>query len=64
MTTYGVPLMKHTFLHEAETKKALATFILNSERLSMGAECEAFENKLVAYGESIEEINIDWKIFK
>lgn len=25
---------------------------------------EAFENKLVAYGESIEEINIDWKIFK
>ncbi|MCC6309189.1 MAG: DegT/DnrJ/EryC1/StrS aminotransferase family protein [Chitinophagaceae bacterium] len=43
--------MKHTFLHEAETKKALATFILNSERLSMGAECEAFENKFALFQE-------------
>ena len=44
MMNFRVPLMKHTFLHEEETKKALAKFILNSGRLSMGKECEAFEN--------------------
>lgn len=41
--------MKHTFLHEAETKKALAGFIISAERLSMGNECLAFEKKFAAY---------------
>lgn len=46
---FRVPLMKHTFLHEEETKKALADFILHAGRLSMGKECELFEKKFAAY---------------
>lgn len=38
-----IPLQKNTFLHEHETKKALADFILSANRLSMGEKCRAFE---------------------
>ena len=37
--------MKKTFLHEQETKKALADFVLSSNKLSMGLKCEEFEKK-------------------
>lgn len=47
--SFRVPLMKHTFLHEEETKKALADFIIHTDRLSMGKECEAFERKFATY---------------
>lgn len=36
-------LIKSSFYHEAETKKALADFILNEEILSMNKECAKFE---------------------
>ncbi len=39
-----IPLMKHAFLNERATKKALANFILKSDKLSMGKKCEDFEN--------------------
>ncbi|MEO9804471.1 MAG: DegT/DnrJ/EryC1/StrS aminotransferase family protein [Reichenbachiella sp.] len=35
--------MKNAFLKEAETKKALADFILSTDRLSMGNHCSKFE---------------------
>lgn len=38
-----IPLMKKAFLNELETKKALADFILKTDKLSMGAVCEKFE---------------------
>jgi CDP-6-deoxy-D-xylo-4-hexulose-3-dehydrase len=38
-----IPLMKNAFLNEAETKKALADFILNAGRLSMDKNCFEFE---------------------
>ncbi len=41
--------MKNAFLNEHETKKALAEFILKSDRLSMDKECFAFENKFAIY---------------
>ena len=44
-----IPLMKNAFLNEHETKKALADFILKSDRLSMDKECFAFENKFATY---------------
>jgi CDP-6-deoxy-D-xylo-4-hexulose-3-dehydrase len=44
-----IPLMKNTFLHEHETKQALADFILKSTKLSMGQQCFDFEKKLAAY---------------
>lgn len=47
-----VPLMKYTFLHEYETKQALAEFILRTDRLSMGAQCAAFEKAFAAYQET------------
>lgn len=40
-----IPLMRKAFLREEETKKALATFILSAERLSMDKECVKFEEK-------------------
>lgn len=40
-----IPLMKHAFLNEFETKNALANFILKAEKLSMGVECEKFEEQ-------------------
>ncbi|OXA92265.1 DegT/DnrJ/EryC1/StrS aminotransferase [Flavobacterium hercynium] len=44
--------MRKAFLREEETKKALATFILNAERLSMDIECKKFENKFAQYQKS------------
>jgi CDP-4-dehydro-6-deoxyglucose reductase, E1 len=44
-----IPLMKHAFLNEYETKTALANFILKAEKLSMGIECEKFEQKFAKY---------------
>ena len=38
-----IPLMKNAFLHEHETKKALADFIMKSDKLSMGEKCAEFE---------------------
>ncbi len=38
-----IPLMKNAFLHEHETKKALADFIIKSDKLSMGEKCAEFE---------------------
>ncbi len=35
--------MKHAFLNEHETKKALSEFIMNSSQLSMSSECFNFE---------------------
>ncbi|MFA5062281.1 MAG: DegT/DnrJ/EryC1/StrS family aminotransferase [Patescibacteria group bacterium] len=40
-----IKLIKSTFYHEDETKKAVADFILKSAVLSMGKECAAFEEK-------------------
>jgi len=44
-----IPLMKNAFLNEHETKKALAEFILQADRLSMDAECLRFERKFSEY---------------
>ncbi|MBR2648436.1 MAG: DegT/DnrJ/EryC1/StrS aminotransferase family protein [Sediminibacterium sp.] len=44
-----IPLMKNAFLHEHETKKALAEFILKANRLSMDKECALFEKKFSLY---------------
>lgn len=44
-----IPLMRKAFLNEVETKKALAEFILNADRLSMDVECGKFEKKFAAY---------------
>jgi len=38
-----IPLMKKAFLNEHETKKALADFILKTDKLSMDAKCAEFE---------------------
>lgn len=44
-----IPLMKNAFLREHETKKALAEFILTTNRLSMDLKCLEFEAKFAAY---------------
>lgn len=44
-----IPLMKNTFLQEDATKRALADFILNSHRLSMGEQCIKFENQFAQW---------------
>lgn len=38
-----IPLMKNAFLNEADTKRALADFIMNAGRLSMDRYCFEFE---------------------
>jgi len=38
-----IPLMRHTFSHERETRIALAHFVSGESRLSMGEQCERFE---------------------
>lgn len=43
-----IKLIKSSFYHEAETKQALATFILNEEILSMNKECRKFEDSFAA----------------
>ena len=44
-----IPLMKNAFLNDFETKKALAEFILQTDRLSMDRECTNFEKKFAQY---------------
>ena len=44
-----IPLMRKAFLNEGETKKALAEFILNADRLSMDVECAKFEIKFAEF---------------
>ena len=44
-----IPLMKNAFLNEYETKKQLAEFILQTERLSMGKKCFEFEREFAKY---------------
>lgn len=43
-----IKLIKSTFYHEAETKQAIADFILNEEILSMGPQCKTFEESFAA----------------
>lgn len=43
--------MKNAFLNEYETKKALADFILRTDRLSMDAKCFEFENAFSKFQE-------------
>lgn len=38
-----IPLVKSTFFHERETKRAICQFIQNADKLSFGKECEKFE---------------------
>ena len=47
-----IPLMRKAFLKEEETKKALAEFILNADRLSMDVECKKFEKKFAKHQQS------------
>ena len=47
-----IPLMRKAFLKEEETKKALAEFILNADRLSMDVECKKFEQKFAKHQQS------------
>src|SRR5688572_14083566 len=51
-----IPLMKNTFIHEDETKKALTDFILQSTRLSMGPMCEKFEKAFAERQQQTEAI--------
>jgi len=44
-----IPLMKNAFLHEHETKVALADFIMTASRLSMDTQCRDFEREFSAY---------------
>src|SRR3989338_1887602 len=43
LNTYKVPLVKNTFMHEKETRLALADFIATTDKLSMGKKCASFE---------------------
>lgn len=40
---YRVPLVRNTFLNDGETRRALADFILTTDRLSMGPQVKVFE---------------------
>ncbi len=51
-----IPLMKNAFLHEYETKKALADFILRAEKFSMDKECFNFEKKFSLYQQSNDAV--------
>ena len=44
-----IPLMKHAFLNEEETKKALSDFIASAPRLSMDKKCFEFEEAFAKY---------------
>lgn len=48
--------MKNAFLNEYETKKALAEFILQANKLSMDIECSKFEKKFAAFQETGDAI--------
>jgi CDP-4-dehydro-6-deoxyglucose reductase, E1 len=43
-----ITLVKSTFYREAEVRQRLAEFVLRSDKLSMGAECEGFERAFAA----------------
>jgi CDP-4-dehydro-6-deoxyglucose reductase, E1 len=47
-----IPLMKNAFLHEHETKKALAEFILKTDKFSLGEQCYLFEKEFADYQEA------------
>ena len=51
-----IPLMKSAFLHEHETKEALAEFIKRSERLSMDQECLRFERAFAEFQGSADAV--------
>lgn len=51
-----IPLMKSAFLHEHETKAALANFIQRAARLSMDQECLAFERAFAAFQGSADAV--------
>ena len=40
-----IPLMKNPFMHVSRTKEELASFILRTNRFSMGPECRKFEER-------------------
>ena len=44
-----IPLMKSTFFNEFETKKALADFILQTNKLSMDQHCFEFEKQFAEF---------------
>lgn len=44
-----IPLMKHAFFHDAETRAALAEFVAHSDKLSMGEQCAEFERQFAAW---------------
>ena len=44
-----ISLIKNTFYNEEETKEKLCDFIMNSQKLSMGAKCKEFEEKFSEY---------------
>ena len=44
-----IPLMKATFFHEYETKNALADFIRQTDRFSMGERCAGFERSFAEF---------------
>jgi CDP-4-dehydro-6-deoxyglucose reductase, E1 len=46
---YKVPLVRDAFLNDAETRIRLADFILTEPRLSMGHECQKFEEEFSAW---------------
>jgi len=48
--------MKYAFLNEFETKKALADFILKTDRLSMDVQCSEFEKKFASFQGSNDSI--------
>ena len=45
----NIPLISSTFYNEPETKEALAEFILQADKLSMGRYCAQFEQEFAAY---------------
>lgn len=40
-----IPLMRHAFYNDAETREKLAGFVLSADYLSMGAKCREFEQR-------------------
>ncbi|HSP98929.1 MAG TPA: DegT/DnrJ/EryC1/StrS family aminotransferase [Candidatus Dormibacteraeota bacterium] len=44
-----IPLVKATFYREAEMRERLAEFVLRAPKLSMGTECETFEQLFARY---------------
>ena len=46
---YKIPLMRNPFSAEASTRDALASFILKTDRLSMGPQCKQFEDEFAKW---------------